>query len=218
MADDLLAGLEQYDLNNVIGIGHSVGAIVTMIAAIKEPGRFRALVLFDPTILPPLVIEMMQATVDQFGELLNPLAERAIKRRANFPSQQTMYEALRVKTLFQDWDEEAMQAYITHGSMPNPNGDGVILRWSPGWESFYFSTIHLAIWETVPKMNGLVPTLILRGADSDVYVAETADVVQGLLPSITQIEVEGHGHLFPQTAPKDTAQIVRTWLGKILPN
>ena len=36
----------------MIGMGHSIGAIVTLRAALREPTLFRALVLIDPVLLP----------------------------------------------------------------------------------------------------------------------------------------------------------------------
>ena len=52
LADDLLAGLDQFDLQDVILIGHSFGALVAMRAVVQAPDRITALCLLDPTILP----------------------------------------------------------------------------------------------------------------------------------------------------------------------
>src|SRR5262245_22227216 len=49
LADDLLAGMETHKLNNVIAVGHSFGGVASALAAIKQPQRFRALILLDPT-------------------------------------------------------------------------------------------------------------------------------------------------------------------------
>ena len=37
----------------VIGVGHSIGATVTLRAAIRQPERFRALILLDPAFFRP---------------------------------------------------------------------------------------------------------------------------------------------------------------------
>ena len=37
----------------VIGVGHSIGAIVTLRAALRDPGKFRALILIDPVLFVP---------------------------------------------------------------------------------------------------------------------------------------------------------------------
>lgn len=39
--------------NPVIGVGHSIGAIVTLRAALRDPGKFKALVLIDPVLFVP---------------------------------------------------------------------------------------------------------------------------------------------------------------------
>ena len=46
-SEDLIQLLDERKLDSVIGVGHSIGAIVTLRAALKQPNRFRALILFD---------------------------------------------------------------------------------------------------------------------------------------------------------------------------
>ena len=36
----------------LLGIGHSFGALVTAMAAVREPDRFKAMVWLDPTLFP----------------------------------------------------------------------------------------------------------------------------------------------------------------------
>src|SRR5690349_8857172 len=52
LADDLLAGMDTFGLNNVVAVGHSFGGIASALAVIKQPQRFRALILLDPTMMP----------------------------------------------------------------------------------------------------------------------------------------------------------------------
>src|SRR5215213_10222013 len=51
-SDDLQEFLESQSAP-VIGVGHSIGAIVTLRAALRNPGKFRALVLLDPVLFVP---------------------------------------------------------------------------------------------------------------------------------------------------------------------
>ena len=48
-ADDLLEVLHALDLHDIIFVGHSVGAMIGLLAAIKEPKRFGRLVLLGPS-------------------------------------------------------------------------------------------------------------------------------------------------------------------------
>lgn len=48
-ADDLLAVLHELNLHDVVFVGHSVSAMIGVLAAIKEPARFSRLVLLAPS-------------------------------------------------------------------------------------------------------------------------------------------------------------------------
>src|SRR5690348_15829257 len=53
-ARDLLELLEELDLHDVVFVGHSVSAMIGVLAAIRAPERFRSLVLVGPS---PLYID-----------------------------------------------------------------------------------------------------------------------------------------------------------------
>ena len=212
-ARDMLDGLRVHNLTGVIGFGHSFGGIATALAALEEPARFRALILLDPTILTPQILETLKLMRDSgtIGEDF-PLAARALKRQRWFASREDAYAYFRPRGIFKDWDEAALQAYVEYGLIPD--GDGVALAWSPEWEAYYFKTGYTGTWELLSRLDGLVPTLILRGADSDTYVAESAAEVRTLLPRATHIDILGHGHLFPQSAPSEAGRIIADWLSR----
>lgn len=48
-ADDLLALLDEAGFEQVVGVGHSVGSIITLLAALAQPQRFSRLVLLAPS-------------------------------------------------------------------------------------------------------------------------------------------------------------------------
>jgi pimeloyl-ACP methyl ester carboxylesterase len=52
-SEDLLRFLSSHETAPVIGVGHSIGAIVTLRAALSAPDKFRALVLIDPVLFTP---------------------------------------------------------------------------------------------------------------------------------------------------------------------
>lgn len=212
VADDLLAGLAAHDLRDVVMVGHSFGAVAAMIAAIREPERFRALVMLDPTLLPPHVLDALHQMREAgtIGEGFH-LAARAAKRQQTFESVEAAYAYFKGRGAFRDWTEEATRAYVTHGLTADGAG-GLRLAWPAEWETYYFKTGYLATWETVPKLHGVLPTLIVRGGTSDTYMPEPAARVRELLPEATHVEIEGHGHLFPQSAPEQAGALVHDWL------
>jgi pimeloyl-ACP methyl ester carboxylesterase len=210
IADDLLAALAHYGLAEVVAIGHSFGGIASMNAVIAQPWRFRALVLLDPTILPEAIVDAITQAMQAGISDQHPLAQGALKRKRFFESPAAFYARYRDNRVFADWDDEALRLYAEHGTVPAPEG-GVALRFSPEWEAFYFSTGFPYTWQALPQLNGLVPTLFVRGANSDTYTAESADKVAQLVPDAHHATVPG-GHLFPHSAPRQTARLIADWL------
>ncbi len=220
VADDLLAGMEMYDLCDVVAVGHSFGGVASALAVIQQPERFKALILLDPTFLPESIVDVIRAFKKAGMQDQNPLAQTALRRTAWFQSQQEAFERFRSRKLFEQWSDEALWLYVQHGTRPAPDNNGFVLRWSPAWEAFYFSTGYTETWHMLPKLNGLVPTLIIQGETTDTYVDESAERVRQIIPSATHWQLPGHGHLFPQSAPDQTAAKILAWLEaeKLLPN
>jgi len=210
VAADLLNGLKSHSMRDVIALGHSFGGIASMLAVLNEPARFRALIMLDPTILSQDILRGLDAAKSDGSIEDFPLAVRALKRQRNFASRDAAFTYFRTRGIFADWAEPALQAYVEHGLTPGKAG--YELTWSPEWEAYYFKSGYTDTWRKLPQLDGLLPILIVRGGKSDTYVAASAQLVQDLLPSAKHIELPGHGHLFPQSAPVETGQIVSDWL------
>ena len=213
-AADLLAGFAARDMREVVAVGHSLGGVVSMLVLLKEPERFKALIMLDPPILLPDMIDVIRAawndgTIDQM-----PLVQGALRRRQTFASRADAFERFRQKPLFADWSDEALRLYVQHG-IKRSTGDGYELVWNIGWEAHYFSTVYLQIWETLPRLTGSPPALIVRGGESDTLLAEAYTRIQSLAPGLDSMEMAGQGHLFPLAAPQVTAQLIMDWLGAL---
>jgi pimeloyl-ACP methyl ester carboxylesterase len=213
LAEDMLVGLGAYDFTDVIAIGHSFGGIGTILAALAEPERFRAVILLDPTILPPEVMAAM-AAAQADGTVVNfPLAQGALRRRRKFASVDEAYAYFRGKSLFNGWPDATVHLYAEEGLRPAADGDGLELAWPPEWEAYYFTTLYTRTWEVVDGLHP--PVLTIRGGTSDTFFAESAERLRGLLPEMAYAEIPGHGHLFPQSAPEETGRIIEAWLERL---
>lgn len=213
---DLIQGLRDYDLRDVIAIGHSFGAVATLLAASAQPERFRAVILLDPTILPPTIMRLywLNNQLTRLGmKGRNPLAERAAKRRDRFHSVEAAYEIFRTRKLFADWPEETVHLYA-ESLQPTPQGD-YTLAWPRAWEAYYFRTLYTGTWGDLPRLRGKMPILVVRGETSDTFVASAAERVQQILPDAAYAEIKGHGHLFPQSAPHETRKVITDWLAAL---
>ena len=214
VADDLLAGLRHYDLENVIAIGHSFGAIASMLAVIDEPARFRAIIMLDPTMLPPKLMDAIKDLRKQGDVPRFPLVEGAQNRRHRFPNLDEAYDYWRGKPLFNDWSDDAVRLYAESLTQPAADGDELELAWSREWEAYYYMAFYADTWDDIAQIKDLLPTLIIRAGNSDAYLEETSQIVQDILPTATHVTLPGYGHLFPQAAPDATYKIIAEWLNE----
>ena len=65
-----------------VGVGHSIGAIVTLRAALRDPGKFKALVLIDPVLfVPSFLLQWNIIRGLGLGNKVHPLIPGTRKRR-----------------------------------------------------------------------------------------------------------------------------------------
>jgi pimeloyl-ACP methyl ester carboxylesterase len=211
MADDILQGLRQHDLRDVIAIGHSMGGVASMLAAIAEPGRFRALILLDPTFLPPDVTRLIWLMRITGQGHRFPMAQGARKRRAKFASVDEAAAYWQPKPLFSDWPAETLRLYTE--SITKSSGNGSIeLAWQPAWEAQYYQTVFIDWRREVRKLRGLLPVLAIQGAQTDTFTDPSVRIMQRLVPDATYARIDSYRHLFPQSAPDQTRRIIEPWL------
>lgn len=213
-ADDLLAGLEAHDIHGSVAIGHSLGGIVSMLALMKQPGRFRALIMLDPVFLPQHMLDMFDHAWKHDMIEMNPLVQGARRRRRKFDNQADAFRRFRDKPIFADWTDEALWLYVRQGTQASADGTGIELVWSGDWEAHYFATVYRRTWQDLPRLNGIAPTLLVRARGSDSFPDSVLGQAQDLLPAADFINLDGQGHLFPLAVPELTAQVIAKWLAK----
>lgn len=83
--DDMKAFIETAMTPPVIGMGHSLGAVVTYLAAARYPHLFSKLVLIDPVMLPRRYLWGMALLWRLGWQGRMPLARRARRRKRRIP-------------------------------------------------------------------------------------------------------------------------------------
>lgn len=213
LAKDLADGFLEHSLENVIAVGHSFGAIATVLTAIKYPERFKAVILLDPTILPDHIMEGIDALRSSDNADMFPLANRAMKRQSTFADYQSAFDYFRQKSLFSDWSDSTLALYVKHGFIDD--GDEIRLRWSPAWEAYYYKTVYTGIWQDLPNFSEKLPVLVIRGENSDTFHQEQATRFREVIPHTHYVELKDGGHLFPLSHPEETAQIISDFLRRV---
>jgi pimeloyl-ACP methyl ester carboxylesterase len=215
LADDLLEGMHRHGLDRVIGVGHSFGAVATLLAAVREPGRFRALCFLDPTILPPAVMDDLRRQRERGEMSFRPLVQGALKRRSAFATEAEAFAYWRAKPLFADWSDDAVGRYTRSMLRPAADGTGFTLAWSAEWEAWYYMSFYTESWAALGALDPRIPLLVVRGERSDTFFAEAEALMRVRLPGGAYRVIPGRGHLFPQAATGETAREIQAWLEQL---
>ena len=169
LSDDLLRFLTTGGLAPAIGVGHSIGGIVTLRAALRDPSKFRALILLDPVLfVPPILVMWNFVRALGLGNKIHPKIAGALKRRRTFDNLDMVFRGYRSREVFRYMSDENLRAYIAGITKPKADG-GFELAYSPEWESHIYLTglRDFDLWRELPKLE--VPTLIIRGAETDTF-------------------------------------------------
>jgi len=208
MAGDLRAGLEALAPGGIVGVGHSLGGVLTLWAAIERPDLFRAAVLIDPVILPPHWLWWLRLNRAVGLDGRQPLVRAALRRRRTWPDYQACFDHYRRKEFFARWSDDALWDYVRTAT--REEGDGLALRYPPEWEAHIFSTVPVDIWRDVPRLP--VPCLVVRGEHSETFVPVALARVARLLPAARVVTIPGAGHLLPMERPQETATAILDFL------
>lgn len=202
MAEDLAQALLARGLEGVVGVGHSMGGVATLLASVKHPQLFRAVVALDPVLVTGKRLLLLHALTLLGLRSRIPPASLARRRRDTWNSREEAAASYRKKPLFARFDPECFQDYITHGLTEAPGG-GLRLTIPKAWEARIFETSPRAVWRQLRSVP--VPTLVVRGGDSDTLTPEALERVQRTLPRGQSGVLPGTTHLFPLEQPEACA-------------
>jgi pimeloyl-ACP methyl ester carboxylesterase len=215
LSDDLLRFLTTGGLGPAIGVGHSIGGIVTLRAALRDADKFRALILLDPVLFVPATLTAWAIIRNlKLGHKFHPKIEGALKRRRAFDDLDMAFRGYRSREVFKYMSDESLRAYIAGIAKPKEDG-GFELAYSPEWEArIYLTGLHdFDLWRELPKLK--VPTLIIRGAETDTFLEDAGELVKKKNPKIQVITLEKSTHLLPLERPHEVFNLMRAFLSNV---
>lgn len=203
LAADALAVAADLD-GPIVGVGHSSGAALLVLAEQADPGRFAGLVLIEPIIFPP--------PHRRFED--SPLAAATLRRRYRFGTREDARLNYEGKGPFALWRTDALDAYLAGGLRPE---DGYfVLKCDPADEAEFYRTgaMHRA-WEGLPDLAP--PIILLAGADSDTHPEAFLEALASRLRDPEVEVVPGATHFLPMERPDAVADAVVRLLETIHP-
>jgi pimeloyl-ACP methyl ester carboxylesterase len=208
LADELIEFLDQAGARGWVGVGHSLGAVVTVLAALRRPELFRALVAIEPVFFNPLKL-MAYDVFRSLGlaGLVHPLVRVTRRRRRTFASAGEMYGRYRLAPVFSRIDDRGLRAYVDAAARPRADGEQEVeLVITPEWEARIYATGPFNLWPQLGRLS--VPLLVIRGAESDAFDRGALKALRNRLPKATLVDVPSAGHLLPLEKPAVVAQLI----------
>ena len=206
IGDDMLRFFAEQGVEQLVGVGHSMGAVATMFAAVKRPSLFTKLILIEPVVLPPVFIAEVQDDPEQLDQL--PIISHAHQRRFQWPNRQAAFNHFRRRKAFHRWPDEALRDYVNYG-LRDAAGQ-VTLTYTREWEAHCYRLAAYPAWQLIPQITP--PLLVIRASNTDSLWPESWQLWQEIQPQTTFIQIEDAGHMVVMEQPTLIANLTLNFL------
>ena len=203
LRDELRDVLVKSYTEKIIGIGHSLGGVLHLLAAAENPELYKRIILLDAPIISCLssgglwVLKTLNL-MDRFTP-----SKVTRYRRNSWQSKQEVYEHFKAKPKFDVFDKDVLRDYATHATIENDKG----------LELFFKPSIEAKIYQTLPhrlpKLKGKLklPISYIGGTHSrEAQLAGLSFMRKNF--DIDFYQIEG-SHLFPLEKPLETASLIK---------
>ena len=189
-----------------LALGHSFGAVMSVLLAARRPERISHLVLLDPVMFTPVVYAgiRLAAWLGMHG-----MAKSARRRRAHWESREAAREYLRGRGIYRGWCEESLEDFVRHALVPDADG-GVRLACPPTLEAELFERPAPGYWQALRRLR--VPATMIYGQQSYTIMPGIARRFRRLAHD-GRVQALPGGHCFMQQYPERSAQAVVRALG-----
>jgi pimeloyl-ACP methyl ester carboxylesterase len=202
-----VAELIDYLKNNVAQpvyvVGHSMGALVSFMAACERPDLIKGVIMLDPPIasgLSRVIFKLLKYS--PFFDKFTP-AGKAKSRCQSWPLGTDLVAYFKVKGLFKNFKLECIQDYVS-AAIDEVEGK-LQLNFDAQIETSIYRNVPHTMNQYYKRLS--VPGLLVTGGNSDVCVPS----LLGTFVKKSKIEhliFEGGGHMFPLEKPQQVANII----------
>ena len=210
LVDELVARLEAYPEPAIL-VGHSLGGMLSLMAAKARPELVRCVVMLDSPVVSGWRAWLLRFAKQRGWDNRFSPAKSSQRRRTVWPSVDAAYQHFASKNIFAAWAPGVLADYMEHGLIPHP--DGVQLRFSREIETDIYRSLphHLGALVRPPFP---VPIGFVAGDTSFELRQAGLEATRRLVgPHFATIK---GGHLFPMESPELAAQLTRGMIAELL--
>ena len=201
LAADLRQQIEQQQLPPVTLVGHSLGAILGLMAAIEQPELFDRIILIEPVCFPAFDAQLLKWLPWSVTKQL-PIVAKTLKRPTHFKNKRTAFDFHRKARAFSKMSDLALQHYIDFGFDHGADGS-CELRYSKHWEAAVYASLP-NVWSLLKQVR--VPVIGFRAEYSTTLKQKEWLHWQRLRADHQLRSFAGACHLLPLTEPEQVAQ------------
>lgn len=200
LVKELIASVKRQANQPVIAVGHSLGGVLSLLAAIEEPELFKKVVMLDSPLLGPFKSSMVKLAkslgiIDRITPALKTKG-----RREYWQNHDQLINYLKTRDLFKTFTDECLNDYITYGL--EFKDDGYYLRFDRHIEYQIYRTIPHVIPEYKGKL--VTPAVLIYGDKSTVVDRMDVRYMKNYF-NIKSVKIKGT-HLFPMEYPETVAK------------
>ena len=191
-ATDVLEICHELELRDVVFVGHSVSAMIGVLAAAEEPDRFDKLVLVGPS---PRYIDD-DGYIGGFGE-------------------QDIVELLEsLESNYLGWSSAMAPAIMGNSDRPELAGEleASFCRTDPAIAR-QFARVTFMSDNRADLRRVTIPTLILQCTNDAIAPTVVGEYVRDQLPNSTLVMLDATGHCPNLSAPEETANAIEAFVG-----
>lgn len=210
LVDEVLESIKQQATQPVIAIGHSLGGVLSLLAAIEQPSLFKAVIMLDSPLLGRFKSSMVRlAKALGIIDRVTP-AFRTRGRRMHWQNRDELIAYLKGRELFKTFTDACLQDYIDYGLKKTKNG--YELRFDRHTEYLIYRTIPHQLHEYEGRLT--VPAVLIYGNKST--VVDRLDIrYMKKHYNIPSVKIEG-SHMLPMEHPEEVANHIFRVLDAIL--
>ncbi len=204
LIQEMILSVEKQATQPVIALGHSLGGVLSFLAAIERPELFKRVILLDSPLINPIKSCLVHlAKQSSLIDYVTP-AMRTRGRRRHWKTRQEVITYLKSRSLFSGFTAACLNDYVDFGLIKDAKGYS--LRFDP--------EIEYQIYRTIPHdLNRLrgkqqVPTTLIYGQQSKV-VSRFDRYYMQYGYQVRCIPING-SHMFPMEFPDLVATQVAT--------